>query len=230
MPVLHSLLDAFTHPRTTDPASPSLTMPRRLSVPVGYGDFGLRPVELDDADEWNAVRWGNKEWLAPWESGDPLGGSPLTFNEWVASLRRNETAGSSAVFVMEFQTAIVGQISLGAICYGAMRTATVGYWVDKDHVGHGFAPLAVALLADWAFFDPSGPRLHRIEIDVLPSNQRSLRVAQKLGMNQEGIKRGYMFIGGQWRDHLSFSLLANECQEGVLKEFLEKNRDTPRIT
>ncbi|EKC76703.1 hypothetical protein OBE_00714, partial [human gut metagenome] len=36
-------------------------------------------------------------------------------------LRRNERASTGAVFAIEQHGRIVGQISLGAICYGAMR-------------------------------------------------------------------------------------------------------------
>ena len=62
------------------------------------------------------------------------------------------------IFAIEYQMRIVGQISLGAIVYGAMRTGVVGYWVDQRCAGRGFAPMALAMLADWALGDHSGPR------------------------------------------------------------------------
>ena len=84
---------------------------------------------------------------------------------------------------------IVGQISLGAICYGAMRTGVVGYWVDERCAGRGYAPMAVTLLADWAMFDPSGPQLHRVEIDLLPENERHVRWHSKWGHPMRGCAR-----------------------------------------
>ena len=67
--------------------------------------------------------------------------------------------------------------------------------------------MAVTLLADWAMFDPSGPQLHRVEIDLLPENERSRKVALKVGASYEGMRKAYMFVNGQWRDHESYALL-----------------------
>ena len=140
----------------------------------------------------------------------------MSYAQWMSSLERSRREGSSALFLMEFQTRLVGQISLGAICYGAMRTAVVGYWVAEKWIGHGFAPLSLALLADWAFRADSGPHLHRIEVAILPENQRSLAVARKVGLKPEGLRRGYMYVNGAWRDHLTFSLLSEDYDPRIL--------------
>ncbi|RBP99427.1 RimJ/RimL family protein N-acetyltransferase [Bifidobacterium xylocopae] len=202
-------------------------MPDRLGPVAGHGDFALRPLLLDDEAEWGRVRWSNDSWLAPWESGDPEGGAGLSFAQWVSRMRQAEAEGSGAVFAMVFQTAIVGQISLGAIRYGSMRSGMVGYWVDRAHAGHGFAPLALALLGDWALHDPSGPRLHRLEVAILPENARSLRVPAKLGMRSEGLRPGYMFVRGGWRDHLTFSLLADDIRTPLVGRLRSGDGDTP---
>ena len=148
------------------PGNNSFEMPEFIQSHSMRVPVSLRPLTGADYDEWNEVRWRNDAWLKPWESGDPLHGAPITYKEWMKQLRRNERAGTGAVFAIEQHGRIVGQISLGAICYGAMRSGVVGYWVDERCAGRGYAPMPVALLADWAMFDPTGPRLHRMEIDV----------------------------------------------------------------
>lgn len=188
-------------------------MPYQLHAPAGGVPIMLRPLTADDADEWNDVRWANDDWLKPWESGDPMHGPGLTYNQWMQRLRRNEQQGTGAVFAIEYQTRIVGQISLGAICYGAMRTGVIGYWVDQRHAGRGIAPMAVALLADWALTDFTGPALHRVEIALLPENERSRRVARKLGARFEGVRERYMYVNGRWRDHETYALLAEDAGE-----------------
>lgn len=70
--------------------------------------------------------------------------------------------------------------------------------------------MAVALLADWAMFDPSGPQLHRMEIDLLPENARSRKVALKVGACYEGVRTSYMVRQRARRDHESYALLP-EC-------------------
>ena len=172
------------------------------------------PLTMDDEDGWNEVRWRNNDWLAPWESGDPMHGGSITFNQWVQRQRRNEQHGVGVIFAIEYQMRIVGQISLGAIVYGAMRTGVVGYWVDQRYAGHGFAPMTLAMLADWALGDPFGPALHRLEIAILPDNARSLAVVRKVGAHHEGLRERYMYVNGQWRDHVTFALLAEDMGQG----------------
>ncbi|WP_206692024.1 GNAT family N-acetyltransferase [Bifidobacterium dentium] len=190
-------------------AVPQFIQSRALQVPIR-----LRPLTADDDDEWNEVRWRNDAWLRPWESGDPLHGQSMSFDMWIRRLRSNERDGTGVVFVMEHQRRIVGQISLGAICYGAMRTGVVGYWVDERCAGRGFAPMAVTLLADWAMFDPDGPHLHRLEIALLPENARSRRVAVKVGAHFEGVRRAYMYVNGRWRDHETYAMTSEDAPNG----------------
>lgn len=189
--------------------SPAVAATAGIAAPIH-----LRPLTLDDEDEWNAVRWDNRDWLAPWDSGDPTHGTPLTFNTWIQRQRRSEEQGTGALFGIIHNGHIVGQISLGAVSYGSMRTGVVGYWVSQRVAGHGFAPLALALLADWALADPDGPRLHRLEIAILPENHRSRRVVEKLHAHAEGVRLKYMYINGEWRDHETYSLLAEDAGEG----------------
>ena len=191
-------------------AAPSLRPPRRLEALSGEVPIALRPVHFSDEEEWEELRWRNRDWLAPWESGDPLGADPPVFRRWVWRLRRSEKRGVETAMVIELDGRIVGQISLGAVCGGALRSGIVGYWVDHAHAGRGIAPTAVALLADWAFHGVPGPRLHRLEIAMLPGNVRSRRVVEKLHAHYEGCRIRYMFVDGRWRDHDCYALLAED--------------------
>ena len=203
-------------------------MPKSFTAPAGATPIELRPCTLDDEDELQTLRWRNQAWLSPWDSDDPLGGPGLTFNQWVCELRRRERDGSGALFLITEHGRIVGQVSLGAITYGAMRTGLVGYWVDEAVAGRGIAPLAVAIVADWAFDCPDGPRLHRIEIAIIPDNHRSRRVAEKLGAIDEGVRRQYMHVNGRWRDHESYVLFAQERpSDGLAAAFAARGQVPP---
>ena len=67
--------------------------------------------------------------------------------------------------------------------------------------------MAVALVADH-LLDTVG--LHRVEISVRPENTASLRVVEKLGLEEVGLARGYLHIDGAWRDHRVFQVLADD--------------------
>lgn len=219
MSVFQTLRDVFA------PADPNaIHAPIALLAPAGAVPIRLRTMDLGDEDAWNDVRWSNDAWLSPWESGDPMHGPGITFNQWVAGQRRNEQRGIGVVFLIEYQMRIVGQISIGAIAYGAMRTGVVGYWVSRDYAGHGIAPTALAMLADWAFADPTGPRLHRLEIAILPENERSLAVVRKVGARHEGLRPNYMYVAGRWRSHETFCLLAEDLGEGFTARLVARSR------
>jgi ribosomal-protein-alanine N-acetyltransferase len=104
-------------------------------------------------------------------------------------------------FALEFQGKLVGQVTLGGIVFGAMRSAHIGYWVDESFTGQGLATRAVQILTDHCF---SVLQLHRVEISMRPENLASQRVAMKAGFYFEGSRTSYIHIDGGWRDHLTF--------------------------
>ena len=139
--------------------------------------------------------------------------SAPTFAAMVRRLRAEARAGQCLPFVITYGGVVVGQLTVGGISYGSLRSAHVGYWVDEAVAGRGIAPTAVALAVDHCF----GPlRLHRIEVNIRPENTASRRVAEKLGFRLEGLRPRYLHIDGDWRDHLGFALTADEVPEGLL--------------
>ena len=62
-------------------------------------------------------------------------------------------------------------------------------------------------------------RLHRVEVNIRPENVASRRVVEKLGFRPEGLRPSYLHIDGDWRDHLSFALTADEIPGGLLAQW-----------
>ena len=81
------------------------------------------------------------------------------------------------------------------------------------------ASLAVALVCDHAF---GAVGLHRVEADIRPENLPSQRLVERLGFRREGVLRRYLDIDGDWRDHLSYALLAEDLPAGVLSRWRER--------
>jgi ribosomal-protein-alanine N-acetyltransferase len=53
-------------------------------------------------------------------------------------------------------------------------------------------------------------KLHRIEASVQPDNAASIRLIVRSGFQQEGFSRRMVRIGGRWRDHLRYAILAED--------------------
>lgn len=185
-----------------------------LTVRTPHGEpIVLRGLRTQDRGEWEALRAANSAWLAPWEATTPDNTPRPTFRRLVRHYDSEAHAGRMQPFVIERQGRLVGQMHLFGITWGAMRGGSAGYWVARSEAGHGVAPLALAALVDHAVFAIG---LHRVEVNIRPENAASLRVVEKLGFRAEGLREKYLFIDGQWRDHLTFALTAEDLSDGSL--------------
>lgn len=166
----------------------------------------------------------NREWLGAWEATPPREvGAPMSFAAMVRSLLRQARQGTLLPFVVTYDDELVGQLTVGGITYGSLCSAHIGYWIDQRVAGRGIMPTAVALAVDHCF---RALRLHRVEINIRPENTASLRVVEKLGLREEGLRVRYLHIAGAWRDHRSFAVTAEEVPEGLLARWRSVQRDT----
>jgi len=183
-------------------------------VTLREGRVSLRPIVRGDRDAWTRVRAENREWLAAWEATPPRDlGPPISFSTMVRGLRGQARRGQILPFVVSYDGDLVGQLTVGGITHGSLCSAHIGYWVDRRVAGRGVMPTAVALALDHCFLVL---RLHRVEVNIRPENTASLRVVEKLGFREEGLRTAFLHISGEWRDHRSFALTAEEVPDGVL--------------
>ncbi|REF35768.1 GNAT family N-acetyltransferase [Thermasporomyces composti] len=194
---------------------------------LSEGPVGLRPLRRRDARAWREVRARNRDWLQPWEPTPPPGCEPRprSFGAMLRDLRAQARAGQCLPFAITYTEPdeehggterFVGQLTVSGITFGSARWGHIGYWIDRAYAGRGITPTAVALATDYCF---DVLRLHRIEINIRPENAPSLRVVEKLGFRFEGRRPRYLHIDGDWRDHLTFALHAEEVPEGLLNRW-----------
>lgn len=183
------------------------------------GRVELRPLRLRDATAWREVRTRNARWLRPWEATLPLAehDAPTTYGAMVRRLRAEAREGRSLPFALTVDGVFAGQVTVGGIARGSLLSAYIGYWIDQRVAGRGIMPTAVAMATDHCFREVG---LHRVEINIRPENAASLRVVEKLGFRTEGLRERYLHIDGDWRDHLTFALCAEEVPEGLLARWL----------
>lgn len=184
---------------------------------VRRGSICLRPMSYRDRHAWQKVRSRNVEWLKSWDATMPPGASDAvtTFRGMVRSLRMAARAGTTMPFALDVDGTFRGQVTVGGIHLGSLRGGHIGYWIDREVAGRGIMPMAVAMATDYCF----GAGLHRIEINIRPENGPSIRVVEKLGFRYEGLRERYLHIDGDWRDHVSYALTADEVHEPLADRF-----------
>ena len=89
----------------------------------------------------------------------------------------------------------------------AHRRAEVGFALGRSAWGHGLATESLEVLINFAF---DALDLHRLEADVDPENDRSLRVLERQGFRREGYLRERWHHLGEVRDTVFLGLLRKE--------------------
>lgn len=172
----------------------------------------LRRLERRDRQEWEELRRRNHAWLSRWESTVPgPGRPPLTFRQLRRTLDLAARDGLLLPFAIDVDGTIVGQAQLFDVVHGSRSSGWAGYWLDEGATGRGYATWALATLVDHALLTAG---LHRVEVGIRPENAPSLAVVGRLGLPEEGLRRGLMHVEGRWRDHRCFAVLAEDLSPG----------------
>lgn len=85
----------------------------------------------------------------------------------------------------------------------------VGCWLEPAGEGRGHVSAAVGELLRYAF-DERG--LHRAEWRCRVDNDRSVAVAERMGMTREGVLREAWLVDGVFHDKVVYSILDREWQ------------------
>lgn len=98
---------------------------------------------------------------------------------------------------------IIGNLCYSNIIMGNFKSCFLGYKLDKDEINKGYMTEAIRKTVKIMFNEYD---LHRIEVNIIPRNKRSLKLMEKLGFEEEGYSRRYLEINGIWEDHVHFAI------------------------
>lgn len=160
----------------------------------------LREPVDEDAPALLAYYVRNESRLAPWEPEHV--GSVAHHLRWIA-WRRGESATDHGRSFLAFDRAdpapLVAVINLYNIARGTSHSAMLGYSLDGEYEGRGYAREAVEAVVRYAF---DTLNLHRVSADYQPHNERSAGLLKRLGFVIEGHARELVYLRGVWRDHV----------------------------
>lgn len=123
----------------------------------------------------------------------------------IASRLEEFTTGAGIPLCIEVGGELAGSINARVDDYSG--SAEIGYWIAASHEGRGIVVRSAQCLIDHLIDDRE---LARIEIRTAFDNQRSRRLAERLGFTHEGTLRSSMPMGDHRVDDAVYGLLPDE--------------------
>ncbi|MGI8428659.1 MAG: GNAT family N-acetyltransferase [Solirubrobacteraceae bacterium] len=162
----------------------------------------LRPPLRSDRDEFLALMHASRAFHRPWATAPT---DDDRFAIYLADAHRSDFEAMLACRAGD--GAIIGFFNLSNITRGLLESAYLGYAVGKPYAAQGYMRDGIQLVLRQAFVTL---RLHRVEANIQPENSASLALARGAGFQREGFSPRYLKIGGRWRDHERWAILAED--------------------
>jgi len=177
-------------------------------VEIVDGPLVLRPLDANDAAALFRLIDGDRERLARWL---PWVDETRTQNDsarFIADAAEERQRRRSLVLGIFLDDELAGTIGLHYIEWFD-RCAEVGYWIAREREGQGHVGRAARAVMGFAFGTAG---LNRVVIRCAIGNDRSQRVAERLGFRCEGILREAHYVRGRYLDQHLYALLRREYE------------------
>jgi ribosomal-protein-alanine N-acetyltransferase len=133
--------------------------------------------------------------------------APSDPDSWRRYLQRLDRSNEAGFLIRHTgDNAICGVVNLNVITYEALCSAYLSYYAVQKYSEKGYMKEGLGQVIDHAFNEMG---LHRLEANIQPGNERSIRLVESLGFECEGYSPKYLKINGKWRDHERWALLAD---------------------
>lgn len=167
-------------------------------------DLTVRPVRRQDAPAVLAAVRSSLQHLRPWMHWAEGEIAPRDVEGFID---RVESGAERSFAICDRRgTRFCGTCAINRIDEHH-RTAKLGYWLRADATGQGLATRAARMVLIHGL---QHMRLQRIEIVVSTANTPSQKVAERLGLAEEGTRRSALQIGDQRHDARVFVALQRD--------------------
>jgi len=179
-----------------------------LSINITDDVMSLRPFQVDDSAQlYEAVHESLAD-LKPWMSWAHDGYSQQDADDFIRITRTRWE--ERTLFAFAITSAKTGEILGGCSLshkHPVYHYCNLGYWVRSSQHGKGYAGRAAKLAARYGF-EHGG--IIRAEVVIAMGNEKSIRVAEKLGAHYEGILFNRMVVGKSVYDAHMYSLIPQD--------------------
>jgi len=109
---------------------------------------------------------------------------------------------------------VIGAIGFSQIFRGPFCNCVLGYQIGAEYEGQGLMREALQASIQYMF---TTQQLHRIAANYRAENVRSGKLLTRLGFRIDGFAKNYLFIDGDWRDHVLTSLTNDQFRPDWLR-------------
>ena len=162
----------------------------------------LRPPVESDRDEFIRAMAASQDLHEPWISDVA---TDEYFDRLLARVG-HDRYDTNLVRLVEGGD-LVGVFNITEIVRGAFQSAFLSYAAAAAQAGQGLMSEGLQLVLRRAFEELL---LHRLEANIQPGNVRSIALVRRAGFECEGSSRRYLKLGGEWRDHQHWVMLAED--------------------
>lgn len=167
-----------------------------FELDVGDG-YALVLRDASTVDEMLALTLANLDRLEEWEEWARTPQTRESVAAYTEYLVQGFVSGTSLPLAIRWGVDLVG--SVGVRFDDSRRSAEVGYWIGRDHEGHGVVTRCVGALVDWLL---ASDETERVELRCARTNLRSRAVAERLGFEAQDPGPGLPVIPEEPRDDL----------------------------
>jgi [ribosomal protein S5]-alanine N-acetyltransferase len=121
----------------------------------------------------------HRHWVAP----------PRTAAEFDAFMAKVKQTTHIAYWICMRSGDLAGVIHISEIVRGSFQSGYLGYYDFAPHQGHGYMREGLSAVISGVF---RAHGLHRLEANIQPDNEASLRLVRPLRFQREGFSRRYL--------------------------------------
>lgn len=160
----------------------------------------LEPPSRRRAEDFLALTRQSRAFHRGWVS------PPNSIAAYETYLKNCRQSSSRGFFACVGETdALSGVLNVSQIYRGNFQSAYLGFYVFHPYARKGYMSEALQLVLNVVFDEMI---LHRAEANIQPSNLSSINLVGRLGFSLEGYSPKYLKVGGRWRDHERWAILA----------------------
>lgn len=160
----------------------------------------LRPPAITDQREFLALVRNSRSLHQPWTT------APSTSAQFLAYVEHIEAPQNCGFLICQCDSErIAGVINVTNIVLGLFCSGYLGYYAFAGQERQGLMREGLQAVIRHSF---KVLKLHRLEANIQPGNIASIMLVKSCGFSKEGDSPRYLKIGGRWRDHERWAILA----------------------